>query len=70
MVAHVDSGTCFDLSYKETAENILQIEIPYSLLPSLIAAQGDQPPLAERYRVPENICSNQSVMSILHTQYR
>ncbi|EAV3919471.1 DNA phosphorothioation-dependent restriction protein DptH [Salmonella enterica] len=53
VVAHVDSGTCFNLSYKETAENILQIEIPYSLLPSLIAAQGDQPPLAERYRVPE-----------------
>lgn len=53
VVAHVDSATCFDLSYKETAENILQIEIPYSLLPSLIAAQGDEPPLAERYRVPE-----------------
>lgn len=34
-------------------ENILQIEIPYSLLPSLIAAQGDEPPLAERHRVPE-----------------
>lgn len=28
-------------------------EIPYSLLPSLIAAQGNEPPLAERYRVPE-----------------
>lgn len=53
VVAHVDSATCFDLSYKETAENILQIEIPYSLLPSLIAAQGNEPPLAERYRVPE-----------------
>lgn len=53
VVAHVDSGTCFDFSYKETAENILQIEIPYSLLPSLIAAQGDEQPLAERYRVPE-----------------
>lgn len=53
VVAHVDSGTCFDLSYKETAENILQIEIPYSLLPSLISAQGEQPPLAERYHVPE-----------------
>jgi len=53
VVAHVDSGTCFDFSYKETAENILQIEIPYSLLPSLIAAQGDEPPLAERYRVPD-----------------
>ena len=53
VVAHVDSGTCFDLSYKETADNILQIEIPYSLLPSLITSQGDQLPLAERYRVPE-----------------
>ncbi len=53
VVAHVDSATCFDLSYKETAENILQIEIPYSLLPSLISAQGNEPPLAERYRVPE-----------------
>ncbi|NHB88058.1 DNA phosphorothioation-dependent restriction protein DptH [Photorhabdus tasmaniensis] len=53
VVAHVDSGTCFDLSYKETADNILQIEIPYSLLPSLIATQGDEQQLAERYRVPE-----------------
>lgn len=53
VVAHVDSGTCFALSYKEIAENILQIEIPYSLLPSLIAAQGNEPPLAERHRVPE-----------------
>ncbi|HEQ3519737.1 TPA: DNA phosphorothioation-dependent restriction protein DptH [Citrobacter freundii] len=53
VVAHVDSATCFDLSYKETPENILQIEIPYSLLPSLISAQGNEPPLAERYRVPE-----------------
>ncbi|EMW1015357.1 DNA phosphorothioation-dependent restriction protein DptH [Serratia marcescens] len=53
VVAHVDSATCFDLSYKKTTENILQIEIPYSLLPSLIAAQGDEPPMAERYRVPE-----------------
>ncbi|EHG8446481.1 DNA phosphorothioation-dependent restriction protein DptH [Salmonella enterica subsp. enterica] len=53
VVAHVDSATCFAPSYKETVENILQIEIPYSLLPSLIAAQGDEPPLAERHRVPE-----------------
>ncbi|WP_049294605.1 DNA phosphorothioation-dependent restriction protein DptH [Franconibacter helveticus] len=53
VVAHVDSESCFDLSYKVTPDNILQIEIPYSLLPSLIAAQRDQPPLAERYRVPE-----------------
>lgn len=53
VVAHVDSESCFDLSYKVTPDNILQIEIPYSLLPSLIAAKGDEPPLAERYRVPE-----------------
>lgn len=53
VVAHVDSESCFDLSYKVTADNILQIEIPYSLLPSLISAQGEQPPLAERYHVPE-----------------
>ncbi|ELQ6262497.1 DNA phosphorothioation-dependent restriction protein DptH [Cronobacter malonaticus] len=53
VVAHVDSGSCFDLSYKVTSDNILQIEIPYSLLTSLIATQGDQTPLAERYHVPE-----------------
>ncbi|NHB95029.1 DNA phosphorothioation-dependent restriction protein DptH [Photorhabdus stackebrandtii] len=53
VVAHVDSESCFDLSYKETSDNILQIEIPYSLLPSLISTKGDEPPLAERYRVPE-----------------
>lgn len=53
VVAHVDSATCFEISYKETPENILQIEIPYSLLPSLISAQGDELPLAERYRVAE-----------------
>lgn len=53
VVAHVDSGTCFDLSYKTTPDNILQIEIPYSLLPSLIATQGDEQQLSERYGVPE-----------------
>lgn len=53
VVAHVDSESCFDLSYKETPDNILQIEIPYSLLPSLISAQGEKPPLIERYHVPE-----------------
>lgn len=53
VVAHVDSGSCFDLSYKLTKDNILQIEIPYSLLPTLIATKGDEQQLAERYRVPE-----------------
>lgn len=53
VVAHVDSGSCFDLSYKETTENILQIEIPYSLLSSLITTREGKLPLAERYRVPD-----------------
>lgn len=53
VVAHVDSESCFDLSYKMTTDNILQIEIPYSLLPSLISAQAGQSPLAELYHVPE-----------------
>ena len=46
VVAHVDSGSCFDLSYKETTGNILQIEIPYSLLPSLITTHEGELPLA------------------------
>ncbi|MCV5349477.1 hypothetical protein OFM93_30860, partial [Escherichia coli] len=53
VVAHVDSGSCFDLSYKETTANILQIEIPYSLLSSLITTREGKFPLAERYRVPD-----------------
>ncbi|WP_447881762.1 DNA phosphorothioation-dependent restriction protein DptH [Serratia fonticola] len=53
VVAHVDSATCFNLSYKETADKILQIEIPYSLLPSLISTQKGWTSLAERYHVPE-----------------
>ncbi|MFJ5433994.1 DNA phosphorothioation-dependent restriction protein DptH [Pectobacterium sp. CHL-2024] len=53
VVAHVDSESCFDLSYKVTPDNILQIEVPYSLLPSLISAQEGQSPLVERYHVPE-----------------
>ncbi|EOE1544744.1 DNA phosphorothioation-dependent restriction protein DptH [Providencia rettgeri] len=53
VVAHVDSATCFELSYKETEDNILQIEIPYSLLPSLITSQKGQLSLAKRHRVDE-----------------
>ncbi|MDT2044088.1 DNA phosphorothioation-dependent restriction protein DptH [Providencia stuartii] len=66
VVAHVDSGTCFDLSYKETDDNILQIEIPYSLLPSLISSQGDELPLAERYRVPEKYLLKPMCDTTLH----
>ena len=53
VVAHVDSATCFDLTYKMTVDNILQIEIPYSLLSSLIASDKEGEPLADRYKVPE-----------------
>lgn len=61
VVAHVDSGTCFDISYKETQQDILQIEIPYSLLPSLIANQNGESSLTERYHVPSKylLMSNQ-----------
>ncbi|MEB2757800.1 DNA phosphorothioation-dependent restriction protein DptH [Citrobacter freundii] len=52
VVAHVDSGTCFDISYKETQQGILQIEIPYSLLPSLIANPNGESSLTDRYHVP------------------
>lgn len=36
IVAHIESGSCFDVSCKVTDKNILQIELPYSLLSSLI----------------------------------
>lgn len=39
-MAHVDSDCCFGPSYKLREPNILQIELPYSLLSSLIAAES------------------------------
>ncbi|MDE9456761.1 DNA phosphorothioation-dependent restriction protein DptH [Xenorhabdus bovienii] len=38
VLAHVDSSSCFEPSYKITEKQILQIELPYALLSSLIAA--------------------------------
>lgn len=37
VLAHVENDTCFEPSYKLSNDNILQIELPYSLLSSLIA---------------------------------
>ncbi|MBR7215881.1 DNA phosphorothioation-dependent restriction protein DptH [Pseudomonas sp. B2021] len=39
-MAHVDSDCCFGPSYKMREPNILQIELPYSLLGGLIAAES------------------------------
>ncbi|KMJ46478.1 cell division protein FtsK [Xenorhabdus khoisanae] len=38
VLAHVDSSSCFEPSYQITENQILQIELPYALLSSLIAA--------------------------------
>lgn len=42
VVAHVENDSCFEPDYKLTKENILQIELPYSLLNSLINTKSDQ----------------------------
>lgn len=56
VVAHVENDTCFDPDYKLTAENILQIELPYSLLTALINARTDVElnELVDMCHVPEN----------------
>ncbi|WP_340620830.1 DNA phosphorothioation-dependent restriction protein DptH [Xenorhabdus siamensis] len=38
VLAHVDSNSCFGPSYQITEKQILQIELPYALLSSLLAA--------------------------------
>ncbi|WMC09822.1 DNA phosphorothioation-dependent restriction protein DptH [Oceanimonas pelagia] len=40
VVAHVENDSCFVPSYKTTAEGILQVELPYSLLPALIESKA------------------------------
>lgn len=42
VVAHVQNDSCFEPHYQVTDHNILQIELPYSLLPSLIQASTAQ----------------------------
>ncbi|AWH88211.1 DNA phosphorothioation-dependent restriction protein DptH [Limnobaculum parvum] len=55
VLAHVSNGSCFEPSWKETEDRILQIELPYTLLSSLIAARTNTQweVLMERYHVPE-----------------
>ncbi len=40
VLAHVENDTCFESSYNLNNDNILQIELPYALLPSLIAVNS------------------------------
>ncbi|CAE6812963.1 hypothetical protein R69927_00279 [Paraburkholderia domus] len=42
VVAHVENDSCFEPNYTVNNDRILQIELPYSLLDSLISAKGDQ----------------------------
>lgn len=55
IVAHVENDSCFEPDYQLTTENILQIELPYSLLNSLINARSDQEldDLVEICKVPK-----------------
>lgn len=55
VLAHVESDSCFEPHYQTTAENILQIELPYALLPALISADGPEAlgKLLEICKVPE-----------------
>ncbi|MBA2076689.1 DNA phosphorothioation-dependent restriction protein DptH [Aeromonas veronii] len=65
VVAHVENDSCFKPSYQTTDQNVLQIELPYSLLPALIACKMDASllSLVEQCQVPSQFClkSNQVV---------
>lgn len=55
VLAHVDSDSCFEPSYKVTKKQILQIELPYGFLSSLIEADcaSKLDELITNYNVPE-----------------
>lgn len=40
VVAHVENDSCFVPSYKTTDDGVLQVELPYSLLPALIESKA------------------------------
>jgi DNA phosphorothioation-dependent restriction protein DptH len=42
VLAHVENDSCFEPSYQTTVQNILQIELPYALLPALIGADSQE----------------------------
>ncbi|UNP87546.1 DNA phosphorothioation-dependent restriction protein DptH [Aeromonas encheleia] len=58
VVAHVENDSCFKPSYQTTGQNVLQIELPYSLLPALIASKMDASiqTLVEQCQVPSQFC--------------
>ncbi|MFQ2515138.1 DNA phosphorothioation-dependent restriction protein DptH [Aeromonas caviae] len=58
VVAHVENDSCFKPSYQTTDQNVLQIELPYSLLPALIASKMDVSiqTLVEQCQVPIQFC--------------
>lgn len=58
VVAHVENDSCFKPSYQTTDQNVLQIELPYSLLPALIASKMDASiqVLVEQCQVPSQFC--------------
>ncbi|WP_279624357.1 hypothetical protein [Aeromonas veronii] len=58
VVAHVENDSCFKPSYQTTMQNVLQIELPYSLLPALIASKMDASfqRLVEQCQVPRQFC--------------
>lgn len=43
VLAHVEDDSCFEPHYRTTIDNVLQIELPYSLLAALIGADGADP---------------------------
>lgn len=40
VLAHVQNDSCFEPSFIETGDNLLQIELPYALLPDLMSLEG------------------------------
>jgi DNA phosphorothioation-dependent restriction protein DptH len=55
VVAHVENDTCFEPSYRLTETNILQVELPFGLLDSLINAKTsvELDALVANYHVPD-----------------
>jgi DNA phosphorothioation-dependent restriction protein DptH len=54
VLAHLDSDCCFGPSYKLRESNVLQVELPYALLPTLIAAESASglDGLVESFNIP------------------
>jgi DNA phosphorothioation-dependent restriction protein DptH len=65
VLAHVENNSCFEPRYHETESRILQIELPYSLLRSLITAKSneDLDELVHNCRVPTEYLLGQTQTS-------